>query len=126
MQRRLTDSEYHDVAQSEAAIRRLTVGGLISPLALVEALTSMRINGTTDGMPYVEPELTELDAIKRVWVRAKNCSTLYMNRPLILVDKLPNGKYVTRNEDGSGVSIWDHVRRATPEEIAAAGLKVAG
>jgi hypothetical protein len=74
-------------------------------------------HGTTDGKPWVEPELTDEDAKQRPWVMVRDAITQDWKGPLILIGRLPNSNYVCRV---SNVSVWSHCRPATPEEIEAA------
>ena len=128
MQRRLTDGEFKDVSEAEEAIRRLTVGGLIPSVDLRQTLIAMRINGTTDGLPYVEPPLTDEDARQRPWVMVRDFEDHEWSGPrrLAAVTKTKTGAcyYILSNVDDALTS-WRQCRRATAEEIAAAGLEVA-
>jgi hypothetical protein len=120
----LTGDEFRDVSEAEAAIRRLTVGGLIPSVDLLQTLIGMRINGTTDGLPYVEPPLTDEDARARPWVMVRDGYAGGWHGPARLA--IVNGGLFHIMEMPSNlVTRWRFARRATPEEIAAAGLEVA-
>jgi hypothetical protein len=127
MQRRLTDVELKDVSKAEAEIRQLAVDGLIHLQdPLLQTLTRMLINGTTDGLPYVEPPLTDEDARARPWVavwdeRQNNIPNI---QRLVHVAEALEYRFSVANSCGS-VTRWKNCRRATLEEIAAAGLEVA-
>jgi hypothetical protein len=77
-------------------------------------------HGTTDGKPWVEPELTDEDAKQRPWVMVRDAITQDWKGPLILIGILPSSNYVCRV---SSVSVWSQCRRATPEEIEAANVR---
>jgi hypothetical protein len=125
MQRRLTDDEFKDASEAEAAIRRLTVGGLIPSVDLLQTLIAMRINGTTDGRPYVEPPLTDEDARQRPWIMVRDADTNPWNGPFVFICKTKErwGFAVTQ-PDFCELQSFRYARRATPDEIAAAGLEV--
>jgi hypothetical protein len=123
MQRRLTADEFKDVSEAEAAIRRLTVRGLIPSVDLLQTLIAMRINGTTDGLPYVEPPLTDEDARQRPWVMVKDDSAHGWHGPRMLAACCPEN-YFTFTPSKSTIVGFRYCRRATAEEIAAAGLEV--
>jgi len=122
MQRRLTDGEFKDVSEAEAAIRRLTARGLIPSVDLLQTLIGMRINGTTDGCPYVEPPLTDEDARQRPWVMVRDREDQPWKGPRQLAAKA--GQFYVFSLPDDALSSWILCRRATPEEISAAGLEV--
>ena len=123
MQRRLTDDEFRDVSEAEAAIRRLAVGGLIPSVDLLQTLIAMRINGTTDGLPFVEPPLTDEDARQRPWVMVRDTEAEPWRGPRALA-ACCGGDYYTFTPSVCGIIGFRYARRATPAEIAAAGLEV--
>ena len=123
MQRRLTDDEFKDVSEAEAAIRRLTVGGLIPSVDLLQTLIAMRINGTTDGRPYVEPPLTDEDARQRPWVMVRDDEAHGWHGPRILAARC-SSNYYSFTPSKSAIVGFRYCRRATPDEIAATGLEV--
>jgi hypothetical protein len=127
MQRRLTDVELKDVSKAEAEIRQLAVDGLIHLQdPLLQTLTRMLINGTTDGRPYVDPPLTDEDARQRPWVMVKTMEASPWQGPFVLIRERDVGiRYIVENHRHGAISSHTHVRRATSEEIAAAGLEVA-
>jgi hypothetical protein len=126
MQRRLTDGEFKDVSEAEAAIRRLTARGLIPSVDLLQTLIGMRINGTTDGLPYVEPPLTDEDARQRPWVMVRDFEDQPWKGPHRFAAKCVDEHYpyYVFSEDKTSAVEFNCCRRATSEEIAAAGLEV--
>ncbi len=84
-----------------------------------QSVYDMLAHNTTDGLPFVEPELTDEDAKQRPWVMVRDAITQDWKGPLILIARLPSSNYVCRV---SSVSVWSQCRRATPSEIAEAGL----
>jgi hypothetical protein len=124
MQRRLTDDEFKDASEAEAAIRRLTARGLIPSVDLLQTLIHMRINGTTDGLPYVEPPLTDEDARARPWVMVRDDESHGWHGPRILAARC-SSNYYSFTPSKSAIVGFRYCRRATAAEIAAAGLEVA-
>jgi hypothetical protein len=94
---------------------------------LLQALIAMRINGTTDGLPYVEPPLTDEDARARILVMIRAGENIPWTGPATLVDCLQGNKsrFLVVWPDKKSWSSCIFARRATAEEIAAAGLEVA-
>jgi hypothetical protein len=128
MQRRLTDVELKDVSKAEAEIRQLAVDGLIHLQdPLLQTLTRMLINGTTDGRPYVEPPLTDEDARQRPWVMVRDSDGEPWKGPHRFAAKCVDEyyPYYVFSEDKTSAVEFNCCRRATAEEIAAAGLEVA-
>ena len=75
-------------------------------------------HGTTDGNPWVEPELTDEDAKQRPWVMVRDVidHKWYGPRKLIAVDR----KFFAVKPNANAATGWDYCRLATPEEIQAA------
>ena len=75
-------------------------------------------HGTTDGKPWVEPELTDEDAKQRPWVMVRDVidHKWYGPRKLIAVDR----KFFAVKPNANAATGWDYCRLATPEEIQAA------
>jgi hypothetical protein len=84
-------------------------------------------HGTTDGKPWVEPDLTDEDAKQRPWVMVSDKKLLPWHGPFILT-------YVAPPEVDLRFSIVDlkrdftrwsfrYARRATSEEIEAANVR---
>ena len=121
MQRRLTDQEESILDDYVDAAQRLGLRGITVPYELGQ---QMLYEGTTDGLPYVEPPLTDEDAKARPWVMVRDCVAVEWYGPAVFVDKLPNGGHACRTRCQDGINVWRYCRRATPEEIAAAGLEV--
>jgi hypothetical protein len=78
-------------------------------------------HGTTDGKPWVEPELTDEDAKQRPWVMVRDDEAhgWYGPRKLIAVDK----KFFAVKPNANAATGWDYCRLATPEEIEAANVR---
>jgi hypothetical protein len=123
MQRRLTDDEESILDDYVDAAQRLELRGIAVPHELAQQMLE---HGTTDGLPYVEPPLTDEDARQRPWVMVRDDFSTTWNGPKILVcvtkEKFSfNAMSPSLNE----LNGWQYARRATAEEIAAAGLEVA-
>jgi hypothetical protein len=123
-QRRLTEKEIKSAKDAADAITGIgdwgtTPDGRFFWAYVVESLVNQATNGTSDGKPWVEPELTEADAMRRPLVMAKQQQSFEWAGPFVLIDKLPNGLFVTRFDDQKSVNLWSIARRATPEEIEA-------
>ena len=124
MQRRLTDDEQkklRDAWEILSQIRHLWQE--IDSVRL--AIRLMFEQDTTDGLPYVEPPLTDEDARQRPWVavwdeRQNNIPNI---QRLVHVAEALEYRFSVANSCGS-VTRWKNCRRATAEEIAAAGLEV--
>jgi hypothetical protein len=102
----------------------LTDCGLeVSPLLA----TKMLVHNTTDGLPYVEPPLTDKDARARPWVMVRDFEDQEWSGPRRLAavtkKKTEACYYILSNIDDT-LTTWRQARRATAEEIAAAGLEV--
>lgn len=126
MQRRLTEAE-------DSRLRRVwnILGEIADPCEEIgkirRAMWEMVAQGTTDGKPYVEPELTDDDMAKRIWVMCRDRDTDPWMGPRKSAAKSSKFYYVF-NSKGDILADWVHwvqCRRATPAEIAAAGLEVA-
>jgi hypothetical protein len=124
MQRRLTDAERRQAQQAYSGLYNLNwhVHGRVE---LAEKLLAMLKHDTTDGHPYVEPSLTDEDARQRPWVMVRQQLQREWTGPHILVCVTKERYSFTAAEpDLSQTNTWQECRRATPEEIAAAGLEV--
>jgi hypothetical protein len=77
-------------------------------------------HGTTDGKPWVEPELTDEDAKQRPWVRVwdKDPGASHIQQLVYVSDGLEY-RFSVVNSCGL-ITSWKYARRATPEEIKAA------
>jgi hypothetical protein len=121
MQRRLTDDEQKKLRDAWETLSQIQhLWQEIDSVRL--AIRLMFEQDTTDGLPYVEPPLTDEDARQRPWVMVRDHETASWHGPVVFVDKLPNGRYVCRTRCQKGVNVWFECRRATASEIAAAGL----
>jgi hypothetical protein len=125
MQRRLTDDERKQVRRAYDALYSLHV--YVSGRAeLAEKLLAMLTHNTSDGRPYVEPPLTDEDAKQRPWVMVRQNLQREWTGPCILVCVTKERySFTAAAPDLSETNTWQECRRATPEEIAAAGMEVA-
>ena len=85
-------------------------------------------HGTTDGKPWVEPELTDEDAKQRPWVKVKNSEEQSWSNFLArLVYVKPAGSRFRFSaedpNDDHALLEWNYCRLATPEEIEAANVR---
>jgi hypothetical protein len=124
MQRRLTIAE-------ESHLRAVcnVLAGILDPCkeikGIQQSIYDMLTHNTTDGRPYVEPELTDEDAKARPWVMVRDSSDHKWIGPHVLIGKTSERfGFVAALPDFSESNGWQYCRRATPEEIAAAGLVV--
>jgi hypothetical protein len=124
MQRRLTGDEQkklRDAWEILSQIRHLwqEIDGVRLAIRL------MFEHNTTDGRPYVEPPLADEDARQRPWVMARTLDECPWQGPFVLIRERKAGvRYVVENFKNGAIYGYNNARRATPEEIAAAGLEV--
>jgi hypothetical protein len=78
-------------------------------------------HGTTDGNPWVEPELTDEDAKQRPWVMVRDNDCQEWKGPRKLAAKA--GQFYVFTFPDDALSSWIHCRRATAEEIEAANVR---
>jgi hypothetical protein len=122
MQRRLTDQEKSILDDYIDAAQRLELRGITVPYELGQQILE---HNTTDGLPYVEPPLTDEDARQRPWVMVKTMEASPWQGPFVLIRERDVGiRYIVENHRHGATSSHTHVRRATAAEIAAAGLEV--
>ena len=123
MQRRLTDDERSAVSVVMFWQRKLEEGGITA--SGQEVYEQMLAHNTTDGLPYVEPPLTDEDARQRPWIMVRDADTNPWNGPFVFICKTKErwGFAVTQ-PDFCELQSFRYARRATPDEIAAAGLEV--
>ena len=123
MQRRLTDDETERIVRAYDALLRFPPELTFWPAKhdCRMLLQDMLTNGTTDGLPYVEPPLTDEDARARPWVMVRDCVGEPWRGPRALA-ACCGGDYYTFTPSICGIIGFRYARRATPEEIAAAGL----
>jgi len=76
-------------------------------------------HGTTDGKPWVEPELTDEDAKQRPWVMVRDDEAHGWHGPRILAARC-SSNYYSFTPSKSAIVGFRYCRRATPEEIEAA------
>jgi hypothetical protein len=123
MQRRLTIDEEEKL---RAAWKVLT--DLKNPWEeisrLQRAIWEMVAESTTNGLRYIEPPLTDEDARQRPWVMIRAGENFPWTGPATLVDCLQANKarFLVVWPDKKSWSSCMFARRATAEEIAAAGL----
>jgi hypothetical protein len=122
MQRRLTDGEQKQIQELCGELEDLDVY-VSGRLELTEKLLAMLKHNTTDGLPYVEPELTDEDARQRPWVMVRDDKAHGWHGPRMLAACCPEN-YFTFTPSKSTIVGFRYCRRATPDEIAAAGLEV--
>ncbi len=120
MQRRLTDDERSAVSVVMFWQRKLEEGGITA--SGQEVYEQMLAHNTTDGLPYVEPPLTDEDARARPWVMVRDCEDQPWKGPRKFAAKA--GQFYVFNFLDDALASWNFCRRATSEEIAAAGLEV--
>jgi len=124
MQRRLTDDEERQVRQVCDGLEDLDVY-VFGRVELTEKLLAMLKHNTTDGLPYVESPLTDEDARARPWVMCRGQDDQEWYGPYVLACKTNEiFGFVVALPDFSELTFWCDCRRATPAEIAAAGLEV--
>jgi hypothetical protein len=88
-----------------------------------EKLCDRAKHGTTDGNPWVEPELTDEDAIERPLVFGRVNESYVWQGPFVLIRARESDvKYIVEHPSGC-LSVYPYCRRATPEEIEAASAK---
>jgi hypothetical protein len=87
------------------------------------AIRLMFEHNTTDGLPYVDPPLTDEDFAKRIWVMCRDRDSDPWVGPRKSAAKSTE-YYFAFTSKGDTVTHWMQCRRATPAEIAAAGLEV--
>jgi hypothetical protein len=77
-------------------------------------------HGTTDGKPWIEPELTDEDATKRPLVFGRVNESYAWQGPFVLIRARESDvKYIVEHPSGC-LSVYPYCRLATPEEIEAA------
>jgi hypothetical protein len=125
MQRRLTDDEERQVRQVCDGLEDLDVY-VFGRVELTEKLLAMLKHNTTDGLPYVEPPLTDEDARARIWVMVRDSDGEQWKGPHRFAAKCVDEyyPYYVFSEDKTSAVEFNYCRRATPAEISAAGLEV--
>ena len=90
----------------------------------VKLLTDKVENGTSDGKPWVEPELTDKDACvwPRLLVMVRDRDSGPWQGPVHFVAKTDCELCFVTEHDRRGVVCWRYARRATAEEIKGAKL----
>jgi hypothetical protein len=125
MQRRLTDDEQKKLRDAWEILSQIrNLWDEINSARL--AIRLMFEQNTTDGLPFVEPPLTDEDARQRPWVMVRDCENHEWSGPRKLAAVTPQATrkcYYILSNDGKTITTWTQCRRATPAEIAAAGLE---
>jgi hypothetical protein len=124
MQRRLTIDEESHLRAAWSVLQKITKPWEeISRLQ--RAIWEMVANSTTNGLRYIEPPLTDEDARQRPWVMCRGQDDQKWYGPYVLACKTNEiFGFVAALPDFSELTFWCDCRRATPAEIAAAGLEV--
>jgi len=123
MQRRLTGDEQKKLRDAWEILSQIRHSWQqIDSVRL--AIRLMFEQNTTDGRPYVDPPLTDEDARARPWVMIRASENFPWTGPATLVDCLQANKarFLVVWPDKKSWSSCMFARRATAEEIAAAGL----
>jgi hypothetical protein len=131
-QRRLTEKQIKSAKDAADAITGIgdwgtTPDGRFFWAYVVESLVNQATNGTNDGKPWIDLELTDEDAKQRPWAMVRDRETGNWIGPKTLVAKsgyhyVLNGE-TSPNKELQGVSAWRFARLATPEEIEAANAE---
>jgi hypothetical protein len=124
-QRKLSDSDRKDIQRAANAVLKMCDWSLFPEGReywdrIYESLSERALHGTTDGKPWIEPELTDEDAKQRPWVMVRDVAGVCRwIGPKMLLSVVGNRFHVFEFNISS-VSSWLYARRATPEEIEAA------
>ncbi len=124
-QRKLSDNERKDIQRAANALLKMCDWSLLPEGReywdkIYESLSERALRGTTDGKPWVEPELTDEDAKQRPWVMVRDVAGIgRWIGPKMLLSVVGNRFHVFE-VNTSSVSSWLYARLATPEEIEAA------
>jgi hypothetical protein len=120
---KLSDDDRKDIQRAANAVLQMCDWSLFPEGReywdkIYESLSERAHHGTTDGKPWVEPELTDEDAKQRPWVMCRDAHDQRWRGPYVLVCKT-NEKYgfAAAFSDFSELTSWDYCRLATPEEI---------
>jgi hypothetical protein len=128
-QRKYTPEELKRIARARDAINMMppfkwTPEGCVYWRNAIDKLNAKINHGTTDGKPWVEPELTDEDAKQRPWVMVRQELQREWTGPCILVCVTKERYSFTAAEpDLSQTNTWQECRLATPEEIEAANVR---
>jgi hypothetical protein len=132
-QRKLSDLDRKDIQRAANAVLGMCDWSLFPEGReywdrIYESLSYRARYGTTDGKPWVEPELTDEDAKQRPWVKVKSDSRDEWGSFLVrLIYVKPKGtahRFVVQDpKELYDVTEWSHCRLATPEEIEAANAE---
>jgi hypothetical protein len=125
-QRKLSDNDRKDIERAANALLKMCDWSLFPEgreywNKIYESLSERAHHGTTDGKPWIEPELTDEDAKQRPWVMCRDAHDQRWQGLYVLVCKT-NEKcgFAAALPDFSELTLWNFCRLATPEEIEAA------
>jgi hypothetical protein len=123
-QRKLSDDDRKDIQRAANAVLGMCDWSLFPEGreywdGIYESLSDRARYGTTDGKPWIEPELTDEDAKQRPWVMVRDgyAGGWYGPARLAIVN---GGLFHIIEMPSNLVTRWRFARRATPEEIEAA------
>ena len=127
-QRKLSDNDRKDIQRAANAVLKMCDWSLFPEGreywdGIYESLSERAHHGTTDGKPWVEPELTDEDAIKRPLVFGRVNESYVWQGPFVLIRaRETDVKYIVEHPSGC-LSVYPYCRLATPEEIEAANVR---
>ena len=126
-QRKLSDNDRKDIQRAANAVLQMCDWSLFPEGreywdGIYGSLSERAHYGTTDGKPWVEPELTDEDAKQRPWVKVKDSEEQSWSAFLVrLVYVKPAGSMFRFSaedpNDDHAVLEWNYCRLATAEEI---------
>jgi hypothetical protein len=128
-QRKLSDNDRKDIQRAANAVLQMCDWSLFPEGReywdkIYESLSERALRGTTDGKPWIEPELTDEDAKQRPWVMVRQQLQREWTGPHILVCVTKERySFTAATPDLSETNTWQECRRATPEEIEAANVR---
>jgi hypothetical protein len=123
-QQKLSDNDRKDIQRAANAMLGMCDWSLLPEgreywNKIYESLSDRARYGTTDGKPWVEPELTDEDAKQRPWVMVRDDTAHGWHGPRMLAACCPEN-YFTFTPSKSTIVGFRYCRLATPEEIEAA------
>jgi hypothetical protein len=122
MQKKLTAAELDMVVNAKIALGLIPWSSKSEEfdywLSVYEKLLAMSKHGTSDGKPWVEPELTDEDAKERPWVMVRDNKAQTWCGPKVLVYVDKNATDFPQYLDTTGLW-WRLCRKATADEIPA-------
>ena len=122
MQKKLVEREMSCIVSAKDALGLVTWSSMSEGYEywrpIYEALQAKAKHGTSDGKPWVEPELTDEDAKERPWVMVRDNKAQTWCGPKVLVYVDKNATDFPQYLDTTGLW-WRLCRKATAEEIPA-------